>query len=80
MRFEILVLRRSDHQTSSSLIDAHLFNLLLPYLVSHPGRRALGLVYLHPLAREYMHLLCAPLPESDVCVAPFGGLKGFLAR
>jgi hypothetical protein len=26
-----------------------------------------------------MHLLRAPLPESDVCVAPVGCLKGRLA-
>jgi len=53
---------------------------MLPYFVSHPGWRALGLVYLNPLASEYMHLLRAQFPDSDVFVAPFGGLKGCLAR
>ena len=60
-------------------IDTHFFDLRLPDLISHPSRRALGLVYLHPLAGEYMHLFRAPLPEPDVSVATVGCLKGRLA-
>ena len=51
----------------------------LPDLVRHLGWCTLGLVHLHPLACEYMHLLRAPLPEFDVRVASVGCFEGRLA-
>jgi hypothetical protein len=61
------------------LLGAHLLDLRLPDLVRHPGRGALGLVNLDPLALEEVHLLCASLPEPYVRIAPIGCLQGCLA-
>lgn len=61
------------------LLDADLLCPGLPDLVWHPGRGALGLVHLHSLALEEMHLLGASLAEFDVRVAPVGRFQGRLA-
>ena len=58
------------------VLDAHLLDLGFPNFGRHPGRRALGLVHLHPLAFEYVQLLRAPLPHPDVRLAPVGCLQG----
>jgi len=57
-------------------LGAHLLDHGLPDLVRHPGRPALGLVHLHPLAREYVQLLRASLAKFDVRIAPVGRLQG----
>ena len=66
---------KSGASNHFQLLDSHFLDHEHPNLVSHPGWHALGLVHLHPLAYGYMHLLCAPLAESDVRVAPVGRLR-----
>jgi hypothetical protein len=59
----------SEASNLFQLLDTHLLDYGLPDLVRHPGRCALGLVHLHPLACEYMHLLRDPLAKFDVRVS-----------
>ncbi len=61
------------------LLDTHLLYLGLPDFVRHPGRGALGFIYLYPFALEEVHFLRASLPEPYICVAPVGRLQGCLA-
>ena len=77
--YPLLQSAKSEASHLFQLLDTYLPDLRLPDLVFHLGRRALGLVHLHPLACKYVQLLRSPLPELDVRVAPVGRLQGRLA-
>jgi hypothetical protein len=61
------------------LLGANFLDLGLPDPVRHPGRGALGLINLNPIALEDVHLLRSPLPEPYVRVAPVGCFQGRLS-
>jgi hypothetical protein len=63
-------------QSSSSVSVPTFLTYGLSDFVRHPGRRALGLVHLHPLDCEYVQLFRASLEEFDVRVASVGCLEG----
>jgi hypothetical protein len=56
------------------LLDAYLLYLGLPDLVRHPGWRSGGLIHLHALSYEYMHLFSSALAQLDIRVSAVGCL------
>lgn len=61
------------------LLGPYLFDLGLPDLVRHPGRRSFGLIDLYPLSLEDVHFFGSSLPELDIGVTSIGGLQSSLA-
>ena len=78
--YPLLQNAKSEVSNHIQHLHAQFLGLRLPDLIRHPGRSALGLFHLQPFAREYVHLLRAPLSQLDFFVAPVGRLQSCLAR